>query len=513
MMEGEQGPASIIPQYVAQRRKQACSRCHTKRIKCLGGVPCRNCIISASPCTFPPPTKRARTASASFTPLLPVIADNRNSAAGRGTDTTIAPPTPGNYRRTEKVFASSKSSHDARGERPNYAGSPSCLHFVKKFNDWLSSLRETLAKSQNYFFDTTWLEDDTIGPQAGAHSLEITISTTSDTQASAHQSMKPSSIRLPPYNYSIHLIQVLEDSVAHEQHLFRRKELRAKVWQMHQNPDSPQSKDQGWLCHWLSVAALGELHNALPAMRTDTETPGSYYYHQSVALLPQVAENPDVQYIATLSMLCLYAFSLNRLHTAYMYAGISLRAALALKLHRDPSEQQIGISNLPELELEHRKRLFWTVYYQDLLTTCTTASPWGVLDDEITVGYPSPSASQSGDFLLEFADSECLNQHLELMRLRSQGYSSLYGYAGTAINPFSHICLMDHELGQPLTSQHLDKSLEFYDSLVSWETELPPSHRVHKGWDGAMLNLNRINATLYLIYYQVSPCETKSAAS
>lgn len=129
---------------------------------------------------------------------------------------------------------------------------------------------------------------------------------------------------------------------------------------------------------------------------------------------------------------------------------------------------------------------------------------------EITVGYGS-SAFLSGDMLLDFFDADEANEHLELMRLRSQAYSSLYGYAGTAINPQSHICLLNFDLGESLTSQHLDKMAEFCDSLTAWESELSPSLRVGQEWNGAMVNLNRVNANMYLIYYQVRNSAVENA--
>ena len=103
----------------------------------------------------------------------------------------------------------------------------------------------------------------------------------------------------------------------------------------------------------------------------------------------------------------------------------------------------------------------------------------------------------------EFFDSDESNAHLELMRLRSQAYSSLYGYAGIAINPHSHISLFDFDLAMPLPPQHLDKISEFFDGSITWESELPPSLRLAKNWDGSVQNLNRVNANLYLIYHQV----------
>lgn len=90
------------------------------------------------------------------------------------------------------------------------------------------------------------------------------------------------------------------------------------------------------------------------------------------------------------------------------------------------------------------------------------------------------------------------------MRLRSQAYSSLYGYAGTAINPYSYISLFDFDLGHALTQQHLDKMDEFHRGLVSWQTELPETYRLIRSWDGSMLNFNRVNANLHLIHHQVS---------
>ena len=436
-----------------------------------------------------------------MTPLLPALPPTTDqpiaeSLAHFSTSATLA----ANYKRFEKDFASSRSSNDARATRPNYAGNPSCAHFITQFNDWSSSLKEELSRARDVLSDDLWADEFPPTSQQNDHPLEIMIESTAQ-QLAPSRDVKPVSIRLPPFNYSIQLIQTLEDSIAHEQHFFCRRELRSKVWNMHQNPNSQESKDQGWLCYWLAVVALGELYSAKSAGFND-QVPGFEYYHQSVALLPQIAEIHDIQYIATMCLLCMYAFSLNRLSTAYIYAGMSLRAALALKLHHDPGERP-GRSHLSEIEIEHQKRLFWTVYYLDLLTTCNTASPWGVLDDEITVGYGS-SANRSGDFLLEFADAEEHNQHLELMRLRSQAYSSLYGYAGTAINPFSWICLMDHDFKHPLNEQHLDKIVEFYDSLASWEAELSDQMKVTRSWDGSVMNLNRVNAHLYLTYYQVS---------
>ncbi len=128
------------------------------------------------------------------------------------------------------------------------------------------------------------------------------------------------------------------------------------------------------------------------------------------------------------------------------------------------------------------------------------------MDDEITLDY-ADSSRLSGDAMLDFFDSEELNAHLELMRLRGQALSSLYGYAGTAINPHSHISLFDFDLGNSLPQQHLDKIFEFHQAFIAWQESLPTKLKLVQVADGTMLNLSRVNASLYLIYHQVRPIQ------
>lgn len=245
--------------------------------------------------------------------------------------------------------------------------------------EWTAVQRLQLTPWDDTCFDPTWasLGQSEFGPLNPG--LEISIEAEVSRPSVQSEANKPVTIRLPPYNHSMYLIQCIEVAMGHQQHYFRRRRLRAKVQQMYQNPDSAQSKDQGWLCYWLAVLALGELYrsngptasvdNSLETNRSSDATkgpPGTDYYHQSVAFLQQVAENPDLQYIETLCLLAMYAFSMDKINTAYMYNGISLRAALSLGLHRSPLDFPSERSDLPIAELEHQRRVFWTVYYQDL---------------------------------------------------------------------------------------------------------------------------------------------------
>lgn len=297
-------------------------------------------------------------------------------------DGVLAPTAskPSNYRRSEKDFSSNPSSHSNQASKQTYRASPSCRTFIEQFVEWTAVQRSRLTPFDDTSFDPAWasLGHSTFGPLDPG--LEISIETEVSRPSATSESNKLIKVRLPPYNHSIYLIQCIEVAIGHDQHYFRRRRLRSKVHQMYQNPESAQSKDQGWLCYWLAVLALGELYrgnghadsatNPLEINRRPSDAskdpPGAEYYYQSVAFLQQVAENPDLQYIETLCLLAMYAFSMDKINTAYMYNGISLRAALSLGLHRSPLDFPSERSDLPVAELEYQRRVFWTVYYQDL---------------------------------------------------------------------------------------------------------------------------------------------------
>lgn len=298
--------------------------------------------------------------------------DNPSSTIFSG-ENAVSPPAqyPG-YRRPEKQFG-------CRREAPvplrTYRGNPSCCTFIEQLIEWTSIQGVYIQDLNVIHFDlgTPWQVMSTI---SGAESfdLEISVDCQNDTAPSIARRKRPMKLRLPPYDYSIRLIDTVEQFIGQEQHYFLRRTLRNKVLTMHQDPESSENRTQGWLCRWLSVVALGELYSRIQTVQADVATPqleqeppGADYYFQAVSLLQELAETPDIEYVETLCLLALYAYSLNKVNTAYMYVGVAMRAALALGLHRDIKDGIVGRSSTSDkVRYEHEKRIFWNVYYLDL---------------------------------------------------------------------------------------------------------------------------------------------------
>lgn len=140
------------------------------------------------------------------------------------------------------------------------------------------------------------------------------------------------------------------------------------------------------------------------------------------------------------------------------------------------------------------------------MATSATGRPWGILDGEITVDLPSSLLLDNNE-ATEFFDADVANAYLEVMRLRSQAYSALYGYAGKDCTPFSDVSFFDHGLDSPLSQAHLDKINEFHLGLKAWEHSNVQALKLMHHADGTVSNLSRVTGILYLAYYQVVPLE------
>lgn len=125
-----------------------------------------------------------------------------------------------------------------------------------------------------------------------------------------------------------------------------------------------------------------------------------------------------------------------------------------------------------------------------------------MLDNEITIEY-ADSSNLLSDIMQEFGDSDASNAHLELLRLKSQAYSSLYGYAGTAISPQAEISLFDFKLSDRLSKGHIEKIIEFKRGLADWHNQLAAKFKPVKNTDGFIIDADHVNANLFLIYHEV----------
>ncbi|KAK8865930.1 hypothetical protein IAR55_001079 [Kwoniella newhampshirensis] len=102
--------------------------------------------------------------------------------------------------------------------------------------------------------------------------------------------------------------------------------------------------------------------------------------------------------VAREDILCVQSLILLGIYAMFDPSGISLwhvvgfaaRVAVALNLHR-----RVDDSNLPAKVVEHRKRVFYSLYNLDRLVAVTLSKPLAIADNDIDVELPSPLPSDA----------------------------------------------------------------------------------------------------------------------
>lgn len=115
--------------------------------------------------------------------------------------------------------------------------------------------------------------------------------------------------------------------------------------------------------------------------RKDFEDEG-YRYFIAARKLIDITDTRDTYGIQTIVMLIIFLQCSARLSTCYAYIGIALRAALREGLHR-----KLDYPFNP-IELEIRKRLFWTIYKMDIYVNTMLGLPRTISSDDFDQDMP-----------------------------------------------------------------------------------------------------------------------------
>lgn len=156
-----------------------------------------------------------------------------------------------------------------------------------------------------------------------------------------------------------------------------------------------------------------------------------------------------------------------------------MRFAILMGLHHNVPPTQ-----LPDrVHVEHRVRLWWTVYILDRLWATMLGQPVSIRDEDIDVALPSPDGLPNM-FSEDFYDADDVIAGLRITQLSADVTSSIYGRS------------MQKDSFSFRVQQALKK-------LDCWVKELPDSLRAKL--DDAHYHSDIADMTLHLFCNQVSP--------
>ncbi|RLV90769.1 Proline utilization trans-activator [Spathaspora sp. JA1] len=211
-----------------------------------------------------------------------------------------------------------------------------------------------------------------------------------------------------------------------------------------------------WFCKVLLIFAIGEMYlgteSNTHSIRLKMENsrnyknskvkrekhtlPGSGFFYQASELFTGLFASGAIDNITKdggVEVMLLYAFYLQVADctiASYFYFGLALRATLILGWHVDADKE-----NLNRFELEHRRRIWWTVYMYERMLSSKAGLPLSFADDSVSTELPIDFKIDLTDFPQDEADvrgyyifppADYINNCVTITQINAVILSSLY---------------------------------------------------------------------------------------
>lgn len=228
-------------------------------------------------------------------------------------------------------------------------------------------------------------------------------------------------------------------------------------------------------------------------VKTDTKTnslPGSKFFHQASEIFTGLFASGAIDNVRKdggVEAMLLYAFYLQVADctvSSYFYFGMALRAALILGWHVDADKE-----NLNRFELEHRRRIWWTVYMYERMLSSKAGLPLSFADASVSTELPSDFDMRLADFPKDekdvrgyyiFPPNEYIKNCVTITQINAIILSALY-----TKQPTVNIL--------PVVSDLVHK-------LLSWKNSLPDFLKVDFSADN--MHVSRLVVNLMTEYFQ-----------
>ncbi|KAL4878742.1 fungal-specific transcription factor domain-containing protein [Aspergillus karnatakaensis] len=427
----------------------ACRRCHARKVKCSGGVPCSGCrqADKVVDCVYP---RKARLVKVSEQYIEDLVSENqrlRRSSSRPVNEEPAALP-------TVSVLAEAPWFVNAAAlSTPILVAEASDLAFATRF-------RQAMSDGQHgHLARVNFPSDEQLLALADAECLWPT----------------PARARL--------LVRAATNGLCQCYHMVRRSsvlhELECAI--QSQSQSQPQiglrSKSKLWV-----MFAIGEMYTTRNSTR-ERVFPGLHYFCKAMNALRIVSERPSVDMVELHLLLSVYSLFLNRRHTAYTLAGAAVRLATIMGLHLNIPETQLRDAG----EREHRNRIWWTAYTLERMWAAKLGYPPAIEDNAIEVDLPSNLVGLDDNSTLDFPDHAYFIARIGLARLSSRIIHSIYG----------------HKADEPSLSRRVQDA---FGDLRGWLKGLPPALQIDAREEGSLEPKVR---SLHLLFNQLAIIATR----
>lgn len=243
-------------------------------------------------------------------------------------------------------------------------------------------------------------------------------------------------------------------------------------------PDLADSEACLRLAKILVILAFGQLYSINQSVDRKGP-PGFEYFSHALQLLPDVHEDGSILCVETLSLVGYFMQNMNRRDAAFLYIGMALRMAISLGLHQEipSSPDHNHPATISDVEREHRRRVWWSVYSLDRILCAKSGNPITIQDEDVGVHPASPLPSEP-----EYCPAVVLRHYTELSRILGDVNKHIFRRGA----------------GKSSISQLMASVKHIILALTRWRRELPSQ----LWFDPARLPMSRESVSTLVHYYQ-----------
>ncbi|SCV05455.1 LANO_0H07866g1_1 [Lachancea nothofagi CBS 11611] len=495
-----------------RRVTRACDECRKKKVKCDGQQPCIHCTVYSYECTYNQPSKRVSTQQpATGTPVSTGPLKSQDS--GAPVSASFPRPQRSNssltrtYRNAQMQSLSKYKSlfNQLFPQMPNIE-QLDVSAFVKTIQSFTASnraMQDALKERHLSIQDGNYSSESPVtNPGTATMTPEFMADAIEGIDGSI-QSLEGREIKiiLPPKPVALHFIHVTWEQCCVLFRFYHRPSFIANLDELYETDPHDYTHEQMHflpLCY--SVMAVGALFSKSmqkTANATPEDTASSpnqfmqdegYKYFVAARKLIDITNARDLNSLQAIVMLFIFLQCSARLSTCYTYIGVAMRNALREGMHRNLNTETHGYN---PIEIEMRKRLFYTIYKMDVYVNTMLGLPRSVSQRDFDQAFPAELTDEyitktgldydkQGDVL---SSAGIANHHTRLIMILDNIVAELYPVKKT----------------NSLISHDVVTQLEI--KLRRWLDNLPPE--LTPGLSDVPSKYERANQLLHLSFLQV----------
>ncbi|SCU78458.1 LAMI_0A04698g1_1 [Lachancea mirantina] len=474
--DGEIAPDSEDCPAGKRRKKRsslACVRCRRRHVKCPGGNPCSKCVAAGIACEYMEPNKKLivsmkylqklqsnlaemKKENVKLQSLVSTLSSKSDATNSTGTkmdsDTEKSEQAVSNTRSAKSDFPQADDEEivpnftDRRGRlvesrtgQKYFVGSSSMTLFGMEIQSLIPK-SVSQAGNENQFLThsgsdntTTAVSIDEILQEEGNAYRIVLAKTDTNNNATVN-------LALPSYSYAILLVDTFITYNDGCFYFFNEGLIKEQLKTIYNG--GAEFRDHTlqtiWFCKLLLIFATGEMYlgtankrngNKLSS-RESAKLPGSGFFEEASSIFSCLFSSGRIENVTKnggIEVMLLYAFYLQVADctvASYFYFGQALRTCLISGWHVDAERD-----SLSRFELEHRRRLWWTVYMFERMLSSKAGLPLSFADDTITTELPSDFDMSSPPLGCEyyiFPEAEYITNCVRITKINAQILNKLY---------------------------------------------------------------------------------------